>query len=360
MLCLHDRIGYQVHAYSTTERPDHWTDRLRRRVECWHDVARWSDADIAHRIIDDEIDILVFVAGSTDGNRGELRAHRLAPVQVSFLDLGSSGFDTVDYWLTDSQLHPEGTIERFSEALVRLPVFQTHQEPDSAPDVTAPPSEHTNRLTFGCLNAPAKLSAAALDAWAGILRAVPNSTLFLKYASRYSASEVRDRLVDMMARRGIEPARMIFHAGVERRDRHLARVATVDIALDTSPYSGCTATFEALWMGVPVVARAGDRFVARMSSAILTQAGLDNLVAASWPDYVAIALELARDADRRASLRIGMRDRIRQSLLCDHAAHTRSTETAYREMWRRWCGGHAPRPFRVASDGTLTREPGSR
>jgi predicted O-linked N-acetylglucosamine transferase (SPINDLY family) len=90
-------------------------------------------------------------------------------------------------------------------------------------------------------------------------------------------------------------------------------------------------------MGVPVVALAGNRHAARVGVSLLTQVGLTELIAKSPDDYVRIATELAGDLDRLAALRMGLRERMRNSPLCDARTFTRNLEQAYREMWRKWC-----------------------
>ena len=101
----------------------------------------------------------------------------------------------------------------------------------------------------------------------------------------------------------------------ESTTEHLNRYSDIDIALDPFPYNGTTTTVEALWMGVPVVVLLGDRFSARVSASLLSQIGLDRLVAGKVSDYVACAVSLARDVELLAKLRTTMRARIAKSTL---------------------------------------------
>jgi protein O-GlcNAc transferase len=40
------------------------------------------------------------------------------------------------------------------------------------------------------------------------------------------------------------------------------------------------------------------------------------------------------------TLRANLRERMAASSLCNAPAYARSVETAYRDMWRRWCVEH--------------------
>jgi predicted O-linked N-acetylglucosamine transferase (SPINDLY family) len=111
----------------------------------------------------------------------------------------------------------------------------------------------------------------------------------------------------------------------------------VDIALDTFPYNGTTTTCEALWMGVPVITMTGNRHAARVGASLLTQVGLTELIASTSEEYVNIATLLASDPKSLAALRSGLRERMKNSPLCDGKTFTRDLEAAYREMWENWC-----------------------
>jgi predicted O-linked N-acetylglucosamine transferase (SPINDLY family) len=118
---------------------------------------------------------------------------------------------------------------------------------------------------------------------------------------------------------------------------HLDLYRRIDIALDPFPFTGSTATFEALWMGVPVVTLLGDTMVGRWSAAMLHALELDDLIARTPEEYVEIALALAGDPLRLEALRAGLRDRVRQSPLCAGAPFARHFERLMRALWRRWC-----------------------
>ena len=116
----------------------------------------------------------------------------------------------------------------------------------------------------------------------------------------------------------------------------LAEYRRMDIALDTFPYNGGTTSCDALWMGVPLVTLAGERFCARMGLSVLEHIGLPELVAHTPSDYVQIAIALAREPQRLSALRGSLRARMAASPLCDGARVARELETAYRRMWQTW------------------------
>ena len=90
-------------------------------------------------------------------------------------------------------------------------------------------------------------------------------------------------------------------------------------------------------MGVPVVTWRGDRHSAPVGATLLSRVGLDDLVADDIEGYEQAAIALARDPERLAELRAGMRDRMRASPLCDGPGFARDLEQAFRTMWRDWC-----------------------
>ena len=108
----------------------------------------------------------------------------------------------------------------------------------------------------------------------------------------------------------------------------------IDIALDPFPFCGGMTSFDALWMGVPVVTLAQPLVAGRQTASMLANLGLSELIADSPAEYVRTAAALARDAARLSGVRSSLRERFEASPLCDYERFTRDLERAYREMWK--------------------------
>lgn len=70
--------------------------------------------------------------------------------------------------------------------------------------------------------------------------------------------------------------------------------------------------------------------------------GLDNLVAKNEDEYVELAVQLASDITALSNLRMKLRDLMVKSPLCDGSKFTRGLESAYRNMWHRYCKDDVP------------------
>jgi protein O-GlcNAc transferase len=139
-----------------------------------------------------------------------------------------------------------------------------------------------------------------------------------------------------LERHGIQADRILFE-GRAPHTAFLGTYNTIDIALDTFPYSGGLTTCEALWMGVPTITYPGATFAGRHAASHLFAAGFGDLIADSRDSYVAAARNLANDLDALAGLRAAMRSRVAASPLCDGARFAESFATAMREVWQAYC-----------------------
>jgi predicted O-linked N-acetylglucosamine transferase (SPINDLY family) len=185
-------------------------------------------------------------------------------------------------------------------------------------------------ITFGSFNSPAKITSSVLELWANLMAQTPHSKLLFHYSDIFSNQSARDRVMSVFQSSGIDEGRLIFNGGASGGS--LERYSLADIALDTFPFSGMTTTFEALWMGVPVVALEGDRMVGRYASTALRKAGLGRFVAADESAYLATAGRLASSPQELTLLRHELRAQVADSPLCAERARSRQLERLYRHM----------------------------
>src|SRR5207302_1471226 len=151
-----------------------------------------------------------------------------------------------------------------------------------------------------------KLTDAAFTLWSRILSEAPGSHLLLKNAG-FRQPSVQTRIRGMLEKAGIAPERIELIGPTPGIAEHLAAYSRVDIALDTFPYHGTTTTCEALWMGVPVVTLAGTTHASRVGVSLLSNVGLQELVADSPEAYIRIAVKLSSDIASLVDLRSDLR-----------------------------------------------------
>ncbi|MBL8178529.1 MAG: tetratricopeptide repeat protein [Bryobacterales bacterium] len=332
----HDEERYEILCYSSGGKADAWTQRLRNNAEGWCDASGLTDLELAEQMERDEIDIAVDLSGHTAGNRLLALARKPAPVAISWLGyFNTTGLAAIDYLMVDSIVAPPAEEAPFVEQPLRLDgCYLAYQGPDYAPEVSPLPAAPRGHITFGCFNTLSKVTPEAVKLWAELLRRVPRSRLILKN-SVLDDGHSRQLYWEAFAREGIHRHRVDLVGSSPHREL-LAHYANIDIALDTSPYNGGTTTCEALWMGVPVITQAGDRFVSRVGATILTNAGFPAWVTHSPQDYLARAAALAADPARLADIRATLRHTVRQSTLGDTAQFTRRWEHALRMVWHNW------------------------
>ena len=339
ILRCHDRERFEVYCYAKVAVPDDFTHRFRRLADHWRNIHALSNAEAAVIIRRDRIDLLVDCPGHFSGGGLALFALKPAPVQISFPTYpATTGLAQIDYRITDHYADPDGMTDHLhTERLVRLRrVYCCYQPPDSAPAVNKLPALEQGVITFGAFNRPHKVCEVVIQLWARILREVQNSRLIFHHVFARGGgvpSALEERIAQQFNTHGVGPQRIEF-VGALPIEQHMALFHRVDISLDTFPYNGMTTTCESLWMGVPVVVLAGQSHVSRVGVSLLNAVGVTDWVARSHQEYARIAIRMARDAAGLASLRAGLRSRMRRSPLTHSASFTRELERAYLRMWK--------------------------
>ncbi len=333
-----DRDRFKFVCLAQRDETDFMARRFRALAAEWHDVGALDDAALARLARERKIDVLIDLGGYGDAGRISACALRLAPVQVKWVGMQthSTGLPEIDWFITDRWETPDGFERFYSERLLRLADgYVCYSPPGYAPDVGPLPAAASGAVTFGCFNNLAKVTPRTIEVWAGILRRVPDARLVLK-THQLSEPETAERVRADFAGHGIDVGQLELRGASGHRVL-LAEYGQIDIVLDPFPYSGGLTTCEALWMGVPTITLPGETFASRHATSHISNVGLADWVARDLSHYADLAVVKAADLGALASLRAGLRARVKASALCDAPRFGRGFDAALRHAWRAWC-----------------------
>ena len=324
-----DRSRFELFAYSNLKTPDHVTERFQRSFEHWNDVFGLDNVVVARQIANDGIDILIDLAGHSTGNRLAVFAMKPAPIQVSYLGYGyTTGLSTIDYFLGDEVMAPEGSEPLFSESICRLPSpMFCYLPPTIGPDVGPLPALRNGYVTFGSLSRVIRMNDGVLTAWKALLDRVPNSRLILDQPT-FSDGDTKVYFQQKLERLGFDMNRVILRASRP----HWPTYNEIDITLDCWPHNVGTTAIESLWMGAPVLSKRDRPSVGRVAGVFNKAVGLEDWTVDTVEDYIEKAVTAASDLPALAALREGLRDRVKQSPLLDYPLFTRNFENALLSM----------------------------
>ena len=333
ILAGRDPAAIETYAYANVRAPDGTTAMLRGLADRWRPIEKLDDDAAAALVRADGIDILVDLAAHTSGGRLGIFARKPAPVQATWLGYcTTTGLKAVDWFVSDGRIAPEGAESAFVERIWRLPHAYCYVPQDGMPDVAPLPALRAGHPTFGHFGRIERINDATLGAWAAILAAVPDARLVLN-SPPLADEGVKARLAARFAAAGGDLRRLDLVA-TSPQAVTWAAYGGIDVALDCFPFNAGATTFEALWLGVPVVTLRAEPPLGRMGESILSAAGLADWVAADVDAYVARAVAAVAHPAALAGLRTGLRARMRASPLMDQTRYVRDFEAALRGMWR--------------------------
>ncbi len=256
---------FDVYVYSSATQEDYISEEIRNSVKSWQSCLGWSDHAIIERSRNDGIDIAIDLTGHTAYARLAAFAQRIAPLQIAWLGFpASTGLAAIDAVLLSKDVVCEATPAFFTETIYAFDAPQfVYAPPSYIPAVTEPPCVKNGYVTFGCFNNLAKLNDSVVATWAMLMKAIPDSRLILKWKSLSDTGVVNSVLKRFFAA-GIAQTRIELR-GASEHGTMLKEYGDIDIALDPFPFSGALTSFEAAWMGLPVVTLASLRPMSRQT-----------------------------------------------------------------------------------------------
>jgi predicted O-linked N-acetylglucosamine transferase (SPINDLY family) len=346
----HDRARFEISAISYgPNNPNDMLTRLKATFDQFIDVRERNDAEVTQLLKDREIDIAVDVMGYTGGARTGILAGRAAPIQVNYLAYpGTLGVNYIDYLIADPILIPSEQQKFYSERIAYLP--DTYVPTDSKREISNRTFDRTelglppDGFVFCCFNNTYKLNPRMLDSWSRIMKKVSGSMLWLSETDATVAANIRREA----GKRDIDPARLVFAKRMPLVADHLARLRLADLFLDTLPANAHTNANDSLWAGLPILTQIGDCFAARVAASLLTAIGLPELITSSQEAYEALAVELATNPGKMASINKKLAVQRLSASLFDTQRYTRHLEAAYTTIYERCHAGLAPDHFYVS------------
>lgn len=175
-----------------------------------------------------------------------------------------------------------------------------------------------------------KIDPPTLEMWVNILKAVPNSVLWLLRFPAVGEPNILQTAINM----GLPAGRIIF-SPVAPKEEHVRRGQLADICLDTPICNGHTTGMDVLWAGTPMVTMPAETLASRVASSQLMTLGCPELVAKDRQEYERIAIKLGIDQQYLRKMRAKVWRLRTASDLFSIQTYTRGLEGVYAKMWER-------------------------
>lgn len=334
----HDREQFTLYAYAHLEHKaaDAWTERFKSYVDHWREIRNLSIDELERLIREDEIDILVDLAGHSANHRLEVFTRRPAPILASHV-IGAgqtTGIPDIDYLIANQELWPEDFDDCAAERVERLPISgMVYSLPEGLPSPKPLPCLERGYFTFGVFARPLRVSSHIVEVWAQILKQVPASRLRFEHQP-YLELDIQDRYKALFAEYGIGAERLEF----ANTRPYWEAFHGVDLQLDPFPAGSGTTATEGLYMERLTVTLKDRPTMGRTAFSQLVALGMaDVCVSDSEDDYINKAVALARDFDRCSALSHGLRVNFLKSPILDYKGYAKALANAYRRWWSEWC-----------------------
>ncbi|TMJ47620.1 MAG: tetratricopeptide repeat protein [Alphaproteobacteria bacterium] len=259
-------------------------------------------------ILSDAPHVLIFPEVGMDKVSAQLAAQRLAAVQcASWGHPVTSGFPTIDYFISSELMEPADGQAHYSERLIRLPNLSIYYE---APDAVPAPlsrkelSLRADAVVYWCCQSLPKYLPQFDEVFPRIAKEVPDCQFtFIEFVGGSSATETfKARLERAFCAAGLDTRDHCVFLPRLVPDRFAAAIGQCDVVLDSIGWSGCNSILEGLVHNLPIVTIAGEMMRGRHGAAILEMMEVRDTMARTVDEYVSMAGLLGRDAAKRAEL----------------------------------------------------------
>ena len=302
-----DRDRFHVSGYYTSPDRDGETDAAAEICDRFVQGPMSLDA-WRRTMLDDAPHVLIFPEIGMDKVSAQLAAQRLAAVQcASWGHPVTSGFPTIDYFISCDLMEGTGAETHYSERLIRLPNLSIYYEPSDVPPVGIDRAQlglRDDAVVYWCCQSLPKYLPQFDEVFARIAAEVPDCQFsFIEFGGGRGVTAIfRARLERAFEAVGLNAGDHCVFLPRLAPDRFVAAIGQCDVVLDSIGWSGCNSILESLVHNLPIVTFAGEMMRGRHTAAILEMMGIGATTARTIDDYVSIAGLLGRDAAKRTEL----------------------------------------------------------
>ena len=336
----HNFNNFEVHLFNNLQnKSNDGTTKLLKSLQIkWHDIHSLDTEQACKYINNINVDVLIDLAGHTKGGRPDIFANRVAPAQITYLGYpNTTGLKNMDYRIGDIHADLPEFENQNTETMLRMPFPMWNYTPwPDMPDESPSPFEENGYITFGSANNHAKLQTQWLEVWAKALSSLPNTKFKIKSRALRNPKTSAD-LLDFFSDRGVDNNRIIIEHYSPTKSDHWKFLSSFDIALDSYPYNGTTTSCDLLWLGVPVLTRAGNSHVSRTTTSLLCGVGLEDWIAKTDNEFIEMCRNKASDLFALKHCRQNLRLRMQSESLNNADLFIIEYENLLREAWSKTC-----------------------
>ena len=307
-----DKFELILFSNSNKNKEDETPPDLKIYFDKWINIQNLNDIEAINIIRKNNINIMIDLMGLSSLNRLSLFKNRLAPIQVLWLGYNNtSGLSQMDYLIADPNLIKKNEVKFYSEKILFLPnIWNCHSGFSTLRKESPTPLINNKHITFGSFNNTNKISDEVVSVWSNILKSTNNSRLIIKSSHVYSDEILKEKFEKNKVLNQI-----IFLDRKSSFKEHIDEYKKIDLALDTFPYNGVTTSFEAIWMGVPILTLKGFNPNSRAGESINKNLNMNYLIADNKDEYLLKAIELSKNFEKVIEIRKNIFDKALESNL---------------------------------------------
>ena len=295
-----NREEFRLYGYHVGDKSDEQTEIAKKSFYSFAEKLTTLE-EWLKRITDDRLHILIIPEIGMDTMTTRLAAFRLAPVQcISLGHPDTTGFNTIDYFLSSDLMEPENGQEHYTEKLVRLPNLSIYYEPldiDAAPLDRAHFGLRDDLPLFICTQSLFKYLPQYDEVFPRIaLETGACQFAFIGYSkSSMLCERFTQRLETAFLRFGLRMEDYVKMLPYLDAAHYRALNQIADVFLNSIGWSGFNSTMEALACNLPVVTMPGKLMRGQHTHAILKMMNFSDTEGENIDEYVAIAARLIKD-----------------------------------------------------------------